>query len=510
MSRRFLLVVALAGISALLVACKAYDPLYCDANKPCTDPDRPFCDLNGEFEASEGIARTCIPEPDVGGNRDDAAPSGPDASFCVASDFLQCTDSHTAIYCDEQGSQYITVDCGSECNPDEQGCFCEPDTSSCASNQTIHCGNDGRVEEIENCSLGCNNTAERCVDVKPSNELGEYLDLTDDAPIVALTNGAVIDTDAGTIEDGDGSMVEVPQFQVTPAEGGVPIRLFAVKSLTIGDTIVIGTRALAIVSDRNIEVRGHLRVMAGEVTTGDCLGAVGDCDGPTGPFYGVCGGGGGGGFGTIGGSGGDGSAGSFEVAGGSGGAAQGDLKLVPLRGGCPGSGSGGTASPGAGGHGGGAIQLVSRVQILVEDGPAQAYIDAGGRASGGASGGGSGGGILLESPRVVVASGAAVVANGAGGGSVPEAGEDGSLNGSPADGGAANPPLFAAGGNGGIRGSAAAAGSPIASSTLKNIYHAGAGGGAVGRIRVNVPLRLDFADAGHVSPTASVGTLATR
>ena len=49
--------------SASVLACKAYDPLYCDDNKPCTDPARPFCDLNGDYPESEGVARTCIAEP---------------------------------------------------------------------------------------------------------------------------------------------------------------------------------------------------------------------------------------------------------------------------------------------------------------------------------------------------------------------------------------------------------------------------------------------------------------
>jgi alpha-tubulin suppressor-like RCC1 family protein len=58
--------------------------LFCDGNTPCEDPALPFCDLNGEFEASEGITNTCIPDPfggaDSGVDPDaiDASP-GPDA-----------------------------------------------------------------------------------------------------------------------------------------------------------------------------------------------------------------------------------------------------------------------------------------------------------------------------------------------------------------------------------------------------------------------------------------------
>jgi uncharacterized delta-60 repeat protein len=64
MPRHSLHVVALLGWSLLAPACKVYDPLYCDIDKPCEDPERPFCDLNGEYPASEGIKKTCIPAPD--------------------------------------------------------------------------------------------------------------------------------------------------------------------------------------------------------------------------------------------------------------------------------------------------------------------------------------------------------------------------------------------------------------------------------------------------------------
>ena len=51
-----------AGLA--LPACTVTDPLYCDESTACTNPDRPFCDLRGEFPASDGVARTCIPSPD--------------------------------------------------------------------------------------------------------------------------------------------------------------------------------------------------------------------------------------------------------------------------------------------------------------------------------------------------------------------------------------------------------------------------------------------------------------
>jgi hypothetical protein len=83
-----------ALVACMLLACTKVDPLFCDVGTPCTDPDRPFCDLLGEYPASEGVAKTCIPMPadadagdpgggaddrDAGANESDADPGGEDA-----------------------------------------------------------------------------------------------------------------------------------------------------------------------------------------------------------------------------------------------------------------------------------------------------------------------------------------------------------------------------------------------------------------------------------------------
>src|SRR6266545_5479315 len=65
---------------AIAPACKV-DPLFCDETHHCADPARPFCDLRGEYAASEGIARTCIPDPSP-----DGGPGAPmDFSIAVPS-----------------------------------------------------------------------------------------------------------------------------------------------------------------------------------------------------------------------------------------------------------------------------------------------------------------------------------------------------------------------------------------------------------------------------------------
>ena len=81
-----------------LLSCTTYDPLYCDNKNGCKDPDRPFCDLAGEYPASDGVARTCIPSPfdggpgggddDGGGANGDAGSDGGPPTDAAAS----CTD----------------------------------------------------------------------------------------------------------------------------------------------------------------------------------------------------------------------------------------------------------------------------------------------------------------------------------------------------------------------------------------------------------------------------------
>jgi uncharacterized delta-60 repeat protein len=71
----------IAWLSAVLclaatAACTVVDPLYCDESHPCTDPERPFCDLEGEFPESDGVDRTCIADPSVGDGGDDEGGDG--------------------------------------------------------------------------------------------------------------------------------------------------------------------------------------------------------------------------------------------------------------------------------------------------------------------------------------------------------------------------------------------------------------------------------------------------
>jgi uncharacterized delta-60 repeat protein len=69
------LFVVMPALLAAVTACYRHDPLYCDVTADCVDvPGRPFCDTTGEHPASEGIARTCIPDPSGGGGPDGGVP----------------------------------------------------------------------------------------------------------------------------------------------------------------------------------------------------------------------------------------------------------------------------------------------------------------------------------------------------------------------------------------------------------------------------------------------------
>jgi hypothetical protein len=181
LSGALLLALALAG-------CGKAAPLYCDETTPCTDPDRPFCDLAGVFPESDGHGRTCIADP--GGGEPDAA------TACVA------------------------------------------DTVSCDGDTLVDCGPDGSPRATETCPLGCKADEARCLTFLPSN--GVALDGAEDGPDLTLGDGAIIDTTEGTITDGNGSPVLVASKLLPALQGGVEIRVFQFKTLTLGDTTVIG------------------------------------------------------------------------------------------------------------------------------------------------------------------------------------------------------------------------------------------------------------------------------
>jgi hypothetical protein len=119
---------------------------------------------------------------------------------------------------------------------------------------------------------------------------------------------------------------------------------------------------------------------------------------------------------------------------------------------------------------------------------------------------------LLEAPHVEVMGN--VVANGgagAGGGFLPEPGEDGRLDASPAQGGPSEDSNLGAGGDGAAGNLAATVGASVnfMSGLGTDLNFAGHGGGGVGRIRVNTGAD-GFIDTGLFSPNPTTGAVGTR
>lgn len=366
---------------------------------------------------------------------------------------------------------------------------------SCTNGTLVRCKSDGSGEESVACALGCHATEIRCNDVNPSNGLATYLDQAAAQADLDLSGSTTIDTSTGEVKV-NGTAVTVTSF----VTGSAPeVRVLVVASLVAGDVTVTGGNALAIVSDGDVTLGGHLSVSAkssdyagpGALNDTTCIGK--DFATANATFSGA----GGGGFGTAGASGGNATNSSNGTVrnGGAGGGPSGNVTLTPLRGGCA-SGLYGNVR----GLGGGAVQVVSRTKILV-----QGVISANGSSY---AGGGSGGGILLEAPVVDVSGN--VVANGgggAGGSLFGKPGESGRLDDIRAAGGIA--PDQSNGGNGGAGAAGAIGASSGASKTFAGTVYAGHGGGGVGRIRINTAPN-GFTKTGIVSPNPSLGSAGVR
>lgn len=121
-----------------LLACTQTDALYCDDTAPCSDPSRPFCDVNGSFPASSGVAKTCIADPNTplgdGGLPDATVTDCTESSQCGLATPI-CTDALCAL-----------------CVPGSSG------DSDCAAKDPgmPNCGGDGRCYECTR-SFDCNN-----------------------------------------------------------------------------------------------------------------------------------------------------------------------------------------------------------------------------------------------------------------------------------------------------------------------------------------------------------------
>lgn len=276
------------------------------------------------------------------------------------------------------------------------------------------------------------------------------------------------------------------------------VKKYRTVSLAVGSTLrASGPRPLVLIATSGMEINGLIDVTG----RGDTPGPGGRATMGAGPGSGQTPGGGAG-YGTAG-------ANSGFPGYGEGGAIYGVQQLVPLLGGAPGGGSGpgGTTSPMPGGAGGGAVQLISCNALTIGY---AGKVNAGGgggprtlSSSDIGSGGGSGGGVLIEALYVSIAG--VIAANGGGGGADGD-GQDGLASANPAFGGDTFGEQFCAG-RGGSANELPADGTRLCGPGAS----AGGGGGAVGRIRINVrPGGVPTLLGPVISPGLSLGTASIR
>jgi hypothetical protein len=415
----------------------------------------------------------------------DAAPP-PDVIGCSPNAFIECADTQTARFCNAAGTALDDQACGAAgCNATAERCnVCVPDESSCDNGVARACGSDGLPANEDTCQASCveptANTPAHCAYVQP-RFLPNICDERASASAFVVDTNVSIDTGlAATCNGGLVTQAGGPVLCVMRYES---FRIDAGRTLT-----VVGSRALAVVTDGPLEVLGTLHAGAAGTTNGPGGGTL-----VSGTNHSSLNGGGGAGFRQQGGNGGGGTAGGGTLD---------PLNVASLIGGprgyvcqtiqCPPIGGG------AGGGGGGAATLISCRDTVSVSGTIDV---AGGGGQGGADtvagaqlapvgglGGGAGGQVVMQGLNINITGG--LFANGGGGGG--GAGNDGAGglggNGTRSDTSGANggsPQIGTTAGTGGRGGFGA--GNP-GNGTLGGSGNShGGGGGSTGYFFVYVP-----------------------
>jgi len=339
-------------------------------------------------------------------------------------------------------------------------------------------------------------------------------DLTLDVP-----GGYLLDTDTGVLTNPGGGRQTLMGVDIDQTDAPTIFAVFY-RSFNLGSLSTLnvhGARAFALVTRQDLVVDGAMGVWASWVTDGAggdntaaCLPGGRGKPGVLQSMGAMSGGsgGGGGGFGADGGRGAvvDGATGAVRTRAG---LANGEVTLVPLRGGCRGGAGGDPASNGGpAGGAGGALQMVAGGELHVSG-----YVTArggGGQGvlgpSGGGGGGGSGGGLLLEASTLTIDG--QLTANGGGGGEGGRAAGDSDFgsNGHDWDGvqasGGAGGSFGGDGGPGGALAGADGEDGLVGESDASNLAGGGGGGGGVGRIHLRAIGTLTMGPASLVSPAA--------
>jgi hypothetical protein len=136
-----------------LAACWRTDPLYCERNTDCADVSgRPFCDVDGTYTGSDGIAQTCIADP--GGSCTlDTECTDPALPACSGGACRECSPTHTCgpdqPVCDVAESTCAGCTSAADCAAFPDRPTCSPEDGAC-----VGCISD----------LDCAATGQACLD----------------------------------------------------------------------------------------------------------------------------------------------------------------------------------------------------------------------------------------------------------------------------------------------------------------------------------------------------------
>ena len=387
-------------VGAGVGGCTAPNPRSC-IDGTCTTEEFPFCDVDGSFA---GQPQTCI------------------SVECTPNEFAQCRGDE-ALSCNATGTDYESTSCPLGCQ-DGVGCrVCQPNETVCANGAVQTCDAGGTVVQTETCALGCFEDQPRCREVAPSNGLAAVIDQVPNAPDVVLENCSFNTTNGQVAADPAPAALMPSAF--VPNGARPSIRVFVGHNVLLRNCRGVSTsnNPLAIVATGTLTIEGRLRVdgQVGGVTNGTCKGGQGFYYDTTSNTV-RSNGSGGGGNATAGGRGGN----IANQPGGAGGIVIGNDELVPLQGGCASGGVDVFDPPDVstyssiGSTGGGAVQLVSRHQIVING-----AVDVRGTSGIGEQcgtglgscnwGGGGGGSALLEAPVVTIAASGSLIAKGGSG-----------------------------------------------------------------------------------------------
>jgi len=201
----------------------------CTQDADCNDVAYPFCDTDGHYPPSGGVAGVCTVTP-------------------------------------------------ADCPVDR--CGCQPGATTCSGDALKTCDSSGTSETSVSCDLGCAAAGARCLSFVPANGLNLALMSAKNEPDITIPAMATVNTDTGVIRDIANLPIAVTSL-VVPQSGASDVRVFIGRSFKLSSIVFNGTHPAAFVAVGDIVVDGLLdlggdnpteRRGAGQQTSGACVG----------------------------------------------------------------------------------------------------------------------------------------------------------------------------------------------------------------------------------------------